>query len=131
MLKVIVVDDDIDLRDGLVECLRFSGLEASGVGSALQFYRALSTCRPDIAVLDINLPDADGYSIARFLSERTDIGIVFMSARGQKADRIAGFRSGADLYFVKPVSAQEMSLAIANLGRRLRGAAGMNHRLAR
>ncbi len=130
-MKVIVVDDDIDLRDGLVECFQLSGLEAIGVGSALTFYQALSTSRPDIAVLDINLPDADGYSIARFLSERTNLGIVFMSARGQKADRIAGFRSGADLYFVKPVSAQEMLLAIVNLGRRLRGNAGSDRLPAR
>jgi DNA-binding response OmpR family regulator len=122
LVKVIVVDDDVDLREGLVECLRLAGFEAIGVGSALNFYQALSTTCFDVAVLDVNLPDADGYSIARFLSERTNLGIVFMTGRGRKDDRIAGFRCGADLYFVKPVSAQELSLAIANLARRLRAA---------
>lgn len=120
MAHVIVVEDDADLRDGLIECLRLYGLQADGVGSALEFYQRLSTATFDVVVLDINLPDRDGYSIATFLSERTAMGIIMMTGRGQTEDRIRGFASGADLYFVKPVEPNELALAATNLARRLR-----------
>ncbi|MBN9525675.1 MAG: response regulator transcription factor [Alphaproteobacteria bacterium] len=119
MTNVIVVEDDADLRDGLIECLRLSGLAASGVGSALEFYQELAASAFDIAVLDVNLPDRDGYSIAGFLAEKTSLGIIFMTGRGQAEDRIRGFTNGADLYFVKPVDPKELVLAITNLARRL------------
>lgn len=119
MTNVIVVEDDADLRDGLIECLRLSGLSASGVGSALEFYQELAASSFDIAVLDINLPDRDGYSIASFLAEKTGLGIIIMTGRGQAEDRIRGFSNGADLYFVKPVDPKELVLAITNLARRL------------
>ncbi len=121
LANVIVVEDDADLRDGLLECLRLSGLQAHGVGSALEFYQQLAAGSFDVAVLDINLPDKDGYSIATFLSEKTALGIIIMTGRGQAEDRIRGFTSGADLYFVKPVDPNELALAVNNLARRLRG----------
>lgn len=121
MANVIVVEDDADLRDGLIECLRLSGLQAHGVGSALEFYQELAASTFDVVVLDINLPDKDGYSIASFLSEKTSLGIIMMTGRGQAEDRIRGFTSGADLYFVKPVDPNELALAVGNLARRLRG----------
>ncbi len=121
MANVIVVEDDADLRDGLIECLRLSGLQAHGVGSALEFYQQLAASSFDVVVLDINLPDKDGYSIASFLSEKTSLGIIMMTGRGQAEDRIRGFTSGADLYFVKPVDPNELALAVTNLARRLRG----------
>lgn len=127
MANVIVVEDDADLRDGLIECLRLYGLRAEGVGSALEFYQQLSAATFDVVILDINLPDRDGYSIATFLSRKTPMGIIMMTGRGQAEDRIRGFSSGADLYFVKPVIPNELALAATNLARRLRnerGAAG-------
>lgn len=119
--SIIVVEDEKDLREGMVECLRLAGLQARGVGSAIEFYQELSTGLFDIAVLDVNLPDKDGYSIASFLSAKTDLGIIFISGRDQEDDRIRGFASGADLYFVKPVSTKEFVLAVSNLARRLKG----------
>ncbi len=119
LASVIVVEDDADLRDGLVECLRLAGLHTRGVGSAIEFYQELAMTPFDIAVLDVNLPDKDGYSIGTFLSEKTALGIIFMTGRGQDEDRIRGFSSGADLYFVKPVNTKELVLAVKNLARRL------------
>jgi len=119
--RVVIVEDDADLRDGLVEYLGASGMDVVGVGCGLHFYEALATSGFDIAVLDITLPDTDGYAIAAFLSARTGLGIVLMTGRARREDRIRGFGSGADLYFVKPVRPREMRLAIVNLARRLRG----------
>ncbi len=119
MANIIVVEDDKDLREGMVECLRLAGQQARGVGSAIEFYQEMSTGSFDIAVLDVNLPDKDGYSIASFLSEKTGMGIIFITGRDQEDDRIRGFSSGADLYFVKPVNTREFVLAVSNLARRL------------
>lgn len=119
MATIIVVEDDKDLREGMVECLRLAGQQARGVGSAIEFYQEISTGPFDIAVLDVNLPDKDGYSIASFLSEKTGMGIIFITGRDQEDDRIRGFSSGADLYFVKPVNTKEFVLAVSNLARRL------------
>jgi len=114
-----VVEDDRDLREGMVECLRLAGHRTRGVGAAIDLYQELATTSFDIAILDVNLPDRDGYSIASFLSQKTAMGIIFMTGRDQEEDRIRGFGSGADLYFVKPVSTKELVLAVSNLARRL------------
>ncbi|MBI5121251.1 MAG: response regulator transcription factor [Rhodospirillales bacterium] len=119
MSKVIVVEDDADLRDTVLNCLHLSGHEAMGVGSGSEMWRKLAVAPQDIVVLDIGLPDEDGYSIAAHLRRETAMGIIMLTARGQAEDRIQGFEMGADIYLVKPVSCRELAAAVANLSRRL------------
>lgn len=118
-IKVILVEDDSDLRDLLCICLNKQGIQVSGVGSAMELYQKLAVEKADIIVLDIGLPDQDGYAIADFLRANTDAGVVMLTAHAQIHDRVKGYASGADIYFVKPVDCLELSLAIRNLKRRL------------
>lgn len=118
-IKVILVEDDVDLRDLLELCLVKQGLQVTGVGSAMELYQKLAVEKADIVVLDIGLPDQDGYVIADFLRANTEAGVIMLTAHAQVHDRVKGYASGADIYFVKPVDCIELSLAIRNLKRRL------------
>lgn len=117
--KVIVVEDDSDLCESVVEYLNLSGIEASGVGSGLEFYRAMTESAFDIAVLDLGLPDQSGYELAEHLRTNSAMGIIIMTARGETEDRLYGYASGADLYLVKPVDCRELAAAIKNLAQRM------------
>ena len=124
MVKVLIVEDDADLRGTLADCLGLFELTVHGVGSAGEAYRALAKDLYDIVVVDIGLPDEDGFSLAETLARRADLGIIILTARADLSDRLHGFDSGADAYFVKPVDCKELALAARNLARRLAGAKG-------
>ncbi|MBB6428168.1 response regulator transcription factor [Sphingopyxis sp. JAI128] len=125
-IHLILVEDHADLRDSLMECLAQSGYDAVAAGSALEFYKLLASHRCDVAILDLGLPDEDGMSIVRYLrQEKPDTRIILCTARGTTADRIAGLRTGADLYLAKPVEYAELEAAIQSLSRRI-GNAGEN-----
>lgn len=117
--RVILVEDDADLRESIEEYLRLTGFATIGVGSALEFFRTLATTEIDVAVIDVGLPDQEGFEIASLLRRRREIGVVMLTARGASEDRIKGFQSGADLYFVKPVDCRELAAALLNLVGRL------------
>jgi len=114
-VAAILVEDDRDLREALVGTLGGLGLTVTGTGCALEFYQSLLGYRYDLAIVDRGLPDGDGLSIVRFLAERGDMGIIILTAAGETENRIDGFRSGADLYFVKPVDCRELAAAATRL----------------
>jgi two-component system, OmpR family, response regulator len=118
-MRIIIVDDDPRVREPLVEWLRRDGFDADGAGSALEFYRDMATDAYDIAIIDIGLPDQSGLDMASWLRLRPGTGIVLLSGQDDVEERLKGFRSGADLYFTKPVHRGELALAIRSLGRRL------------
>lgn len=74
----------------------------------------------DIAILDVNLPDVSGFELARAVSSRKRMGVIMLTARTGREDRIKGYEQGADLYLIKPVDGEELALAIGNLARRIR-----------
>lgn len=117
-VAAILVEDDQDLREALVGTLGGLGLTVTGAGCALEFYQSLLGRRYDLAIVDLGLPDGDGLSIVRFLAERGDMGIIILTAAGGTEDRISGFHSGADLYFVKPVDCRELAAAATRLATR-------------
>lgn len=124
--RVILLEDDGDLRESIEEYLKLTGFTTIGVGTALEFFQALATMDIEVAVIDVGLPDQEGFEIASLLRRRREIGVVMLTARGASEDRIKGFQSGADLYFVKPVDCRELAAALLNLVGRLprRAAAG-------
>lgn len=124
LTRIIIVDDEIDLREGIEECLSLLGFEVVGVGSALEFFQRVATDSFDVAIVDVGLPDQNGFDIATVLTKRPEMGIILMTALGTTEDRIRGFASGADLYFVKPVDCRELGAAINSLRRRLEGGRG-------
>ena len=88
-VNVILVEDDTDLRDSLVEMLELSGFYTQGCSSAQEFYQLLSAVRYDVAVVDLGLPDQSGLKTVEFLREKTNMGIIILTARTSLNDRIA------------------------------------------
>lgn len=121
--KIILIEDDADLRHSLVDCMAMTGFSVSAADSALQFYRLVAEDAFNVAIIDIGLPDEDGLSLARFLRQhRPGTGIIMLTARGSVSDRVVGFDTGADVYLVKPVDYEELEAAIRSVLRRLNGA---------
>lgn len=112
--RIILVEDDTDLRESLLEYLGLAGYQVDGVGSALEFYRQMTSRHYAVAILDIGLPDQDGFTLAAYLRQNHSTGIIILSARTATDDRIKGYRSGADAYLIKPVDGRELAAAIAS-----------------
>ncbi|KRE17507.1 hypothetical protein ASE63_13770 [Bosea sp. Root381] len=119
-IRVLLVEDDNDLRAGLADYLRLSGLIVAEASSGIAFYKALRTDRFDVAILDVNLPDTSGFELARDAAEEGNMGVVLLTARAGRDDRVRGYSVGADLYLTKPVDGEELLLAVRNLTRRAR-----------
>ena len=122
-IRAILVEDDHDLRQGLSEFLRLSGIEVRDVPSGLELYRALRLEDFNVAILDVNLPDSSGFDLVRELSAERGLGLILLTARTGRDDRIRGYAEGADLYLTKPIDGQELVLAVRNLARRVQNAA--------
>ena len=119
-IDVILVEDEPDLRDILVASLSYFGLQTRGVGNAVELDREFLVRPADILLLDLTLPGESGNAIAeRYRAKHPAIGIVMMTARGDRDSRVRGYADGADQYFVKPVDHEELATAIKNLARRL------------
>lgn len=119
-IRIIIVEDNRDIRENIVEYLSHSGLNVTGVGSGLEFFQTITETTFDIAVFDVGLPDQNGYQLAEYARQKTPMGIIIMTARGETEDRLCGYSSGADLYLVKPVDCRELEAAIRNLSARVR-----------
>ncbi len=108
-VRVLVVDDEPDLADLVSTALRFDGCRTMTAGDADEAVRIARDFRPDIAVLDVMLPGDDGVRLlARLRADQPDLPAVFLTARGETRDRIAGLRAGADDYIAKPFSLEEL-----------------------
>ncbi|MFN8169408.1 MAG: response regulator transcription factor [Candidatus Nanopelagicales bacterium] len=108
-VRVLVVDDEPDLADLVSTALRFDGCRTMTAGDADEAVRIARDFRPDIAVLDVMLPGDDGVRLlARLRADHPDLPAVFLTARGETRDRIAGLRAGADDYIAKPFSLEEL-----------------------
>lgn len=121
---VSLVEDEPVLRQELAFQLRHFGFDVEAFESAPGFYRYLAQRPRTVAVLDIGLSGEDGLSICRYLRQHdAQMGIVFVTARGLRDDRLTGLASGADAYLVKPIDIEELVLVIRRLGARYEAAA--------
>lgn len=118
-LRVIIVEDDLDLREETELGLRALGIDVTGVADATALYRELINKKYDIVILDVGLPGEDGFSILKHLRNSVQIGIVMVTARGAVDDRVQGLNDGADAYMVKPVDLKELASVVNSLARRL------------
>ena len=116
---MIFVEDEPDLCDTIVEFLNLSGMEAIGVNSGLEFYKAMAHGHFTVAVFDVGLPDQSGYVLAEYARRNYAMGVIILTAHGEAEDRLKGYESGADVYMVKPVDCRELTSAIRNLCSRL------------
>jgi len=119
--RVLVVDDDAEVRGMLVEYLSTSGYEVSAAADGAAMREALARARPEVVLLDVNLPGEDGLSLARFLREHHDLGIIMVTAAGEVVDRIVGLEMGADDYVAKPFDLRELRARLKSVMRRVQG----------
>ncbi len=116
--KVLIVEDDTDLRESISLYIEDEGFAVTGVGTAKEFFRVLEQGSFDVAVIDIGLPDESGYVLAEKLRRNTDLGIIILTAQGGIEERVQGYAVGADLYLVKPVNIRELLAAIHSMAKR-------------
>ena len=117
---VLIVDDDAELRALLGEYLGRSGFRVSLAMDGMEMRRALDTSSPDIVVLDIMLPGADGLVLCRDLRARSNLPVIMLTARVDELDRIIGLEMGADDYLAKPFNPRELLARLKSILRRTR-----------
>jgi two-component system, OmpR family, response regulator len=126
--SVLVVDDEPNILALLCASLRLSGFDVHAANSAAQALATLAQTVPDIVVLDVTLPDGDGFTLARKLhSTHEQLPVLFLTARDGLADRIAGLSAGGDDYVTKPFSLEELILRLRAILRRTHGAPHDQH----
>src|SRR5664279_1709676 len=117
-LRVLFIEDDEAVRNALAIELRAAGyvVQAEVDGSSLE--ELAEGFRPDIAILDVMLPGRSGFDLAHVLRNRSDLPILFLTARDAVSSRLAGFSAGADDYVIKPVAVEELLARLRALLRR-------------
>ena len=117
--RLLVVDDEPNIRELLATSLRFAGFEVTSAadgGSALRIAREV---QPDLVVLDVMLPDMDGFTVTRRLREKGQhVPVLFLTARDDTADKVQGLTVGGDDYVTKPFSLEELVARIRTILRR-------------
>jgi two-component system phosphate regulon response regulator OmpR len=121
---VLVVDDDRSIREMLSEYLASHGLQVAVAEDGNAMRRQIEASTPDLVLLDLRLPGEDGLSLARYLRERYDIGIIMITGAGEVVDRIVGLEVGADDYVTKPFDPRELLARVKSVMRRMQASQG-------
>jgi len=121
--RILIVEDDRPVREMVAEYLRTHGYEVAQADRGTAMREAVEKSLPDVVLLDVNLPDEDGLTLARFLRERFDVGIIMVTGASELADRVAGLEVGADDYVVKPFELPELRARVKSVLRRMQARA--------
>ncbi|GAB3168741.1 hypothetical protein GCM10027162_06590 [Streptomyces incanus] len=121
-VRLPVADDDPPIADLVAIVARYEGWEAVTAHSGEEALRRAAAFRPDIVVLDVMLPDVDGFgALDRLRGSRAMLPVVFLTARDGVADRVAGLTRGGDDYLVKPFAVEELMARLRTVLRRTAG----------
>ncbi|HLS04302.1 MAG TPA: response regulator transcription factor [Actinomycetales bacterium] len=116
---LLVVDDETNIRDLLAAALRFAGFEVTTAKNGNEALDAARDVRPDLIVLDVMMPDMDGFTVTRRLRARgDDMPVLFLTARADSSDAVKGLSAGGDDYVTKPFSLDEVVARIQAILRR-------------
>lgn len=118
MANIYIVEDNAAIREAVGSFLQLADHQVSGFGTLDEAKGALNAKLPDLIVMDVMLPDGDGFLFAKEFLARHPVPLIFMSGRESESDRITGFEIGADDYIVKPFSPKELVLRIAAILKR-------------
>ncbi len=125
-LHVLVVDDEENITELVAMGLELSGFDVEKVATGRAALAAIERRRPDLVVLDVMLPDIDGFEVAKRLrqseGEGTSVPVIFLSARDTTSDKVEGLRLGSDDYVTKPFSIEELIERVKAVLRRSSGA---------
>ncbi|WP_251208270.1 response regulator transcription factor [Acetatifactor aquisgranensis] len=117
--RILLVDDEEQLRDMVSSMLTQEGYtQVRTAGNMAEALDAAEAWKPELAILDVMLPDGDGFSLLQRLRETTDVPVLFLTARGEDEDKFRGFGLGADDYVVKPFLPRELMFRVSALLRR-------------
>lgn len=119
--RVLIVDDDAEIRDTTGEYLSGHGFEVAVAADGEQMRAAIAAGPPDVVVLDLNLPGEDGLTLTRWLRAHHDLAIVMVTGAGEVVDRVVGLEVGADDYLGKPFDLRELRARLKSVLRRSRG----------
>jgi DNA-binding response OmpR family regulator len=103
-VKILIVDDDRELRELVGFVVRRAGYEVVEAGDGPEAVRQHAAERPDLVILDVNLPGFDGFEVCRRIRAESDTAVMMLTVRGEEADQVRGLDLGADDYLAKPFS---------------------------
>ncbi|HEY1627834.1 MAG TPA: response regulator transcription factor, partial [Streptosporangiaceae bacterium] len=118
--RVLVVEDDQDIATGISTVLSRAGFDVTGAGGGRQGLRIFHSMRPDLVILDIGLPELDGWAVLERIRDLSDVPVLILTAHGQESDKVRGLTAGADDYLTKPFGNQELAARAETLLRRQR-----------
>jgi len=132
--RVLAVDDEEHITELLAMGLGFNGFDVERCGSGRDALTAIEQRRPDLVILDVMLPDLDGFEVARRLRQQEGSGahvpVIFLTARDATVDKVEGLRLGVDDYVTKPFSIEELIERVKAVLRRASGVGPGEHRLS-
>jgi two-component system alkaline phosphatase synthesis response regulator PhoP len=116
--RVLVVDDEPKIIEVLKLYLEKEGFQIASAANGRQALERAASYKPDIIILDLNLPDIDGLEVCRTLRKQSNVPIIMLTGRGEEVDRIVGLELGGDDYVTKPFSAREVAARVRAVLRR-------------
>jgi DNA-binding response OmpR family regulator len=116
--RVLVIDDDSDIRALVAELLKRAGFSVEQAENGRAGLRALHKTPPDLVVLDVSMPDLDGWQTLERIRDVSEVPVLMLTARGDELERVRGLKAGADDYVVKPFGKQELVARVQALLRR-------------
>ena len=120
--RILVVDDEDDIRALLTRYLEMEGYEVAQAADATGAYQALADNPPDLVLLDVMLSPDDGLEVLARIRKESEVAVILLTGRGAEADRVVGLKLGADDYVVKPFSPAEVEARISSVLRRVKPA---------
>jgi DNA-binding response OmpR family regulator len=121
--SALVVDDETDVRTLIKLLLERAGMEVTEAASGREALRQLHAVRPDVVVLDVTMPDLDGWQTLERIRDLSEVPVLMLTARAAELDKVRGLKSGADDYVTKPFGRQELLARVEALLRRSSGEA--------
>lgn len=120
MPKILVVDDDANIRELVILFLKREGYQVIEAIDGMDALAKLEAVRPDLAIIDIMMPRMDGWSLCAAMRTSYDIPLLMLTAKGETAHKVKGFELGADDYLVKPFDPPELIVRVKSLLKRYR-----------
>ncbi len=116
--RILLLEDEPAIADTLLYALRSESFDVTHVSLARDALAAFGQRAPDLAILDVGVPDGNGFDVCRAIRKTSELPIVFLTARGEEIDRILGLELGADDYVTKPFSPREVCARVKAILRR-------------
>jgi two-component system, OmpR family, catabolic regulation response regulator CreB len=121
MKRILIIEDEPSIADTIVYALETEHFDVTWKDTCSGGRQIIDKCAPDLLILDVGLPDANGFDFCKELRKTSDIPIICLTARADEIDRIVGLEIGADDYVVKPFSPRELTARVKALLRRTTG----------